>query len=145
MSFGTKLQDARTNKHLTQEQLAGLLGVTRQSVSRWESDVVYPDLAKIVRLSELLGVSTDYLLKNEEFVSENKKPSKFLTDLVGKKVTLGFYDTDEPLVFPERNESMTVLAVDSSYMKVSVHNAKKNTDREIDLPLSEISSVCIEV
>ena len=50
MSTGTRIAQARKKQNLTQEQLAEQLGVTRQSVSRWESDAAYPETDKLVRL-----------------------------------------------------------------------------------------------
>ena len=58
MSIGNKIANARKEKHLTQEQLADLMGVSRQSVSRWESDQAYPEMEKIVRLAEVLAVTS---------------------------------------------------------------------------------------
>ena len=55
MSMGSKLAQARRKNNLTQEQLAEKLGVTRQAVSRWESDAAYPETDKIVRLSPAAG------------------------------------------------------------------------------------------
>ena len=64
MQFSGKLAELRRRKGLSQEQLADLLGVTRQSVSKWESGSAMPELAKLVALSELFGVSVDYLVKD---------------------------------------------------------------------------------
>lgn len=66
MSLGGKIAELRRQKGWSQENLAERLGVTRQSVSKWESDTSVPDLDKIVSLSDLFGVSTDYLIKNDE-------------------------------------------------------------------------------
>lgn len=66
MTLGEKLARLRREKNYTQEQLAELLGVSRQSVSKWESDVSYPETEKLLRLGELYGCSMDYLLKNHE-------------------------------------------------------------------------------
>ena len=63
MSIGEKIVEARRAKNLTQEQFAELLGVTRQSISRWEQNQAYPEMEKILHLSDILGVSCDYLLK----------------------------------------------------------------------------------
>ena len=49
----------------TQEQLADILGVSRQSVSKWESDISYPETEKLIELGKLFECSMDYLLKNE--------------------------------------------------------------------------------
>lgn len=65
MTFGEKLSALRRREGWSQEQLAGRLGVTRQSVSKWESGQAAPELGKLVALSELFGVSVDYLVKDE--------------------------------------------------------------------------------
>lgn len=62
MTFGEKIQILRRQKGLSQEQLADELLVSRQAVSKWELDSSLPDTAKIIQLSKLFGVSTDYLL-----------------------------------------------------------------------------------
>ncbi len=63
MKFGEKLQTLRRAKGLSQEQLAEALGVTRQAVSKWELNASLPDVEKLLVLSDLFQVSTDYLLK----------------------------------------------------------------------------------
>ncbi len=64
MQFCEKLMELRRKAGLSQEQLADRLGVTRQSVSKWESGAAMPELGKLIALSELFGVSIDYLVKD---------------------------------------------------------------------------------
>lgn len=64
MKLGQKIAQLRKKSHLSQEALAQKMNVSRQAVSKWESNQSIPDIEKIVDLSELFGVSTDYLLKN---------------------------------------------------------------------------------
>lgn len=64
MILAEKIIDLRKKNGWSQEQLADKLGVSRQSISKWESAQSTPDMKKIVALSELFGVSTDYLLKD---------------------------------------------------------------------------------
>lgn len=66
MTFSEKISALRKQKGWSQEELAEKLMVTRQAVSKWESAQSMPDLDKLVQLSEALGVSTDYLLKDEQ-------------------------------------------------------------------------------
>lgn len=66
MTFSEKTSALRKQKGWSQEELAEKLMVTRQAVSKWESAQSMPDLDKLVQLSEALGVSTDYLLKDEQ-------------------------------------------------------------------------------
>ena len=70
MIFADKLIALRKQHGLSQEQLAEKLNVSRQSVSKWEGAQSIPDINKIIQLSQIFGVSTDYLLKDE---LENEK------------------------------------------------------------------------
>lgn len=65
MILADKIIEERKKNGWTQEDLAQKLGVSRQSVSKWESAGAIPDLKKIIQLADLFGVSTDYLLKDE--------------------------------------------------------------------------------
>lgn len=65
MNISEKILKLRKEKGLSQEAFAEKLGVSRQSVSKWESSGSLPDIDKIIAMSELFGVSTDYLLKDE--------------------------------------------------------------------------------
>lgn len=66
MDFSEKLLTLRKANDLTQEQLAEKLDVSRQSISKWESGQATPELEKIVTLSAIFNVTTDYLLKSSE-------------------------------------------------------------------------------
>lgn len=65
MIFADKLIQLRKKSGWSQEELAEQLGVTRQAVSKWEGGQSIPDLERLMALSRLFGVSTDYLLKDE--------------------------------------------------------------------------------
>lgn len=65
MTFGEKLQYLRKEQNWTQEQLAEQIGISRQSLSKWELDAATPDTEHVVRLSRLFGVSTDALLLDD--------------------------------------------------------------------------------
>ena len=66
MEFAEKLITLRKSRELTQEQLAEQLNVSRQSISKWESGQVIPEVEKIVELSKVFDVTVDYLLKPSE-------------------------------------------------------------------------------
>lgn len=80
MIFADKLISLRKRAGWSQEELANQLDVTRQSVSKWEGAQSIPDLDKIVQLSRLFGVTTDYLLKDEleepESAPEDPTPAR---------------------------------------------------------------------
>ncbi len=63
MTTGEKISEGRKKLGLTQQQFADELGVTRQAVSRWESDFAFPETDKLIKMSEMFGCTTDYLLK----------------------------------------------------------------------------------
>ena len=65
MILADKIIELRKKNGWSQEELAEKLDVSRQSVSKWESAQSVPDMGRIVKLSELFGVSTDYLLKDD--------------------------------------------------------------------------------
>lgn len=62
MTTGQKIAQCRKEKGLTQKELAAELGVTRQAVSRWESDLAFPETDTFVKMSKLFGVTLDYLV-----------------------------------------------------------------------------------
>ena len=62
MSIGEKITMQRKIRGMSQEALANEMDVTRQAVSRWETGDATPDVDKVIQLSKLFGVSTDYLL-----------------------------------------------------------------------------------
>lgn len=66
MTLGEKLAMYRKQNNYTQEQLAELLGVSRQAVSKWESDLAYPETDKLIKLSDMYGCSLDYLIKDKQ-------------------------------------------------------------------------------
>lgn len=67
--IGSKIQAARLEKKLTQEQVAERLGVSRQTISNWENAKSYPDIISVIKMSECYNVSLDYLLKGEALMN----------------------------------------------------------------------------
>ena len=65
-NFGTRLQEARIASGLQRRDVAEKLNVSPSAVSQWESEKVCPDIGNLVRLSDLYGVSLDWLLKGEK-------------------------------------------------------------------------------
>ncbi len=84
MTFGEKLQVLRKSRGLSQEQLAEVLEVSRQAVSKWELNASMPDAEKIVEISRRFSVSTDYLLKNE-LEEEPAAPAAGVADWAERK------------------------------------------------------------
>lgn len=74
MGFPQKLQEYRRTRELSQEGLASQLGVSRQSVSKWEQGLSFPETEKLIELSSMMGVSIDSLLKEKEDRAEILPP-----------------------------------------------------------------------
>lgn len=70
MTLSKKITEERKKKGWSQEDLADKLGISRQAVSKWESSSSVPDLQKVVLMADLFEVSTDYLLKDNEYTDE---------------------------------------------------------------------------
>ena len=81
MKIGSKIKEQRLKKGWTQEQLAGLLNVSRSAVSSWEVSRNYPDLEMIVALSDLFDISLDQLLREDTE----------MTKAVSKKIRMNKY------------------------------------------------------
>lgn len=87
MTFAEKLKSIRKQAGMSQEQLAEKLGVSRQAVTKWETDTGIPDIENIMAISALFDISIDELLSNERGV---KKTTEYLFESVTE------YDIDEP-------------------------------------------------
>ena len=70
MEIGSKLKNARNNIGLTQEQVAEVLGVSRQTISNWENNKSYPDIISVIKMSDIYSISLDHLLKEENSMKQ---------------------------------------------------------------------------
>jgi len=66
MNLSERIQTLRKSKGMSQEQLADKIGVSRQAISKWESGQIAPEIDKVILMSDIFQVTTDYLLKGEE-------------------------------------------------------------------------------
>lgn len=92
MGLGEKLYDLRREKHLSQEEVAEKLNVTRQTVSKWETNQSTPDFDKIAPLCALYGISADELLtgvKKEETVCHENTEDRKLENQRKKAMAIG--------------------------------------------------------
>lgn len=77
MTFGERLYELRKEKNISQEALAELLDVSRQSISKWENDKAYPEMTRLLFMSDYFGVSLDYLMRGTQ--TEENIPNTDLT------------------------------------------------------------------
>lgn len=80
MTLGQKMKLLLKENHMTQEDLAEKLEVSRQAVGKWVNDKGIPEVGKLVQISNLFGVSTDYLLKENYPLKEENNENKPATD-----------------------------------------------------------------
>ena len=93
MNLADRIQYLRKQKGYSQEDLADKVGVSRQAVSKWESEQSTPDLEKVIAMSELFEVTTDYLLKGieplpKDVTQPKKKPNASIFSLAGTAFNL---------------------------------------------------------
>ena len=117
MILADKIINERKKNGWSQEELAEQLGVSRQSISKWEGAQAIPDIQKIIKMAELFGVSTDYLLKDEI----------------------------EPEGFAERMPGVDFGDVMAGYRKVSLEEANEYLDLEEQIAprRANMVSLCI--
>ena len=101
MILADKIIENRKKNGWSQEELADRLGVSRQSVSKWEGAQAVPDMKKIVQMSEIFGVSTDYLLRDD--IEIPAAPETAPVDN-GLEETVRVVDLAEANAFLEYNE-----------------------------------------
>ena len=86
MTFGEKLKKLRTEAHLTQEELAEKLFVSRTAISKWESDRGYPNIESLKELAKFFSVTVDDLLSTDEVLTiaeeDSKQKEKHFRDLI---------------------------------------------------------------
>ncbi|MBO4471516.1 MAG: helix-turn-helix transcriptional regulator [Clostridia bacterium] len=110
MIFADKLIDLRKKNGWSQEELAEKLNVSRQAVSKWEGAQSIPDMTRIIQLSELFHVSTDYLLKDEIEQAEGAVVSQDDTADIAAR-TIGMEEANTFLKIKEENSRRVAVAV----------------------------------
>ncbi len=149
MQTGIQIAEARRRKNLTQEQLAELMEVTRQTVSRWEAGASYPEMEKIVRLADILEVSCDDLLRpdassRDQRVSDGGRVSskqelrlvtRLLVEAKDKPARLNFFDDEEDMDLC--GKTCVITDFDGAWARVEYKSGKK-----IQCKLVPLSSIC---
>jgi transcriptional regulator with XRE-family HTH domain len=92
MSFADNLQSIRKEKHLSQEEFAERIGVSRQAVSKWEQGSGYPETEKLLIISKELNVSLDYLMLGENKTTEKEQALSPNIIVPTGKITIKSYD-----------------------------------------------------
>ena len=110
MTLGEKLSKLRKEYNYTQEQLAEILGVSRQSISKWESDIAYPETDKLIELGKLFECSMDYLLK-DNITEKNGTQSSYFNESVKELSKKALSDKNKHKMKKMLKISVIILAV----------------------------------
>ena len=89
MTFGKIVQDIRKSSSLSQEEFGELFNVTRQSVSKWETDAAMPELDTLIKIADYSNLSIDYLLGREQKNSDEIKTNLKKVQQIKMKFRLG--------------------------------------------------------
>ncbi|MBR3103989.1 MAG: helix-turn-helix transcriptional regulator [Lachnospiraceae bacterium] len=122
MSFGNNLRLIRRQKGITQGQLADMLHVSRQAVSKWESDNGYPETDKLLMLAKKLRISIDYLLDNRPTDAADEKGMAVIP-ICDNKIAIASYD---------KSQVVNCLSVRYSRIAFSAKNEPKYILEAVD-------------
>lgn len=92
MNLGENIKKLRKEKNLSQEQLAEMLNVSRQAVSKWESGKAYPDIENLILLRDIFNVTLDDLIINE---NKTKSEDTIELDKLSTNNYIGYDEDDE--------------------------------------------------
>lgn len=95
MNFGEKLFKLRKEKGMSQENLADQIGTTRQAISKWENNQGFPEVEKLLQLSNVFEVSVDYLLKDDKTINCSNEKGYY----VSKELTTGYIANEKKVSF----------------------------------------------
>jgi len=140
VTIGEKIIELRKKDKYTQEKLSELIGVSRQTLSNWESNVTSPDLSQAKKIVEIFKISLDDLINNETEI-ECSNNNSILSKLNGKKCFLDIDTYDYRLDF---TTEVTIMDIDSSFIKISFVYKKKNIIKLLDMNLIHSISVIKE-
>lgn len=138
MTFGERLAKARKEKEFTQEELAERLNLSRQTILRWEKNQVFPDISNLKAAAQILDVSFDYLLKENNSEKPTTKASNLLNILIDKQVQLAFFEEYIENYLSVYHKNCLVLDIEDDMVQVQFE--EKNELQMQVLPLSTIQA-----
>lgn len=119
MSFGDNLRETRKQRGITQEELAERLGVSRQAISKWESDAGYPETEKLIAISRELNISLDYLLNDISNVQQTTAEENTVVYAPSGRIAIAAFDGSSvvsclsvkasAILMPGKNEPRFIL------------------------------------
>lgn len=121
MNLGERIKALRKQNNLSQEQLAEKLNVSRQAVSKWESNIAYPDISNLVLLREIFGVTLDYLI-----IDNNTTESKYINEDINSFNNTKLYNIENKSNTNESNNSSS----DKKWYNIKLKTKKRNYEED---------------
>lgn len=135
MNIGNKIVELRKKYNLTQEKLAEKIGVSRQTLSNWESDITSPDLSQAKSLSKHLKISIDELANNDlEIICNDNLKDNVFVKLIGKTCYLNIKE-DLFDLYLSYDTPVKVIDVNSDFIKIEYKKKKEICTKLIDIDL----------
>lgn len=138
MTLGEKIVELRKKFNLTQEKLAEKIGISRQTLSNWESDITSPDIRQAKQLSNIFNISLDDLTSNQV---EVKCSNSILSRLIGETCYLDINDEEVMM----ENKVYKVIDINNDYIKVEFQYKKDTIVKLIDMDLIQSIKVIQKV
>lgn len=130
--FGEKLQELRKKNGLSQEAFAEILDVSRQSVSKWESGKIYPEIDKLIFISEYFNVSVDELIKEPSVNSEEDIMPTSERKVIN--ISKPFAEPPEQDIMPQGYRNVQQSAVPLVNISTDNKKRKKKIKRKLSVP-----------
>lgn len=139
--LGEKLIEFRKIKGYSQQEVADLIDVSRQTISNWESNQGAPTIEKAKQLAELYQISLDDLVGSDvEVMTKHKSISSLFKHIIGKECSIEYGDNEDIFC---RHEHLLVLDVDEDWVKIQFQQTKEGTfnKKEEAIGFIELSKV----
>lgn len=140
MTTGDKIATLRKKKNLTQEQLAEMLNVSRQSVSRWEMDVAFPETEKLIKLGKILECSIDFLLGDGNLVDKSVEAGISVEDCFRFIRECGYFFLATIAEDRPRLRPMGMIYADGKYLYLATDTRKGVYQEMMNNPRVEVGA-----
>lgn len=139
MTLGEKIIEFRKKNNLTQEKLADKIGISRQTLANWESDITSPDIKQAKILASIFEISLDELTNNQIEIKCSNNTNNILCNLINKDCYIDTLEEDFRLT---GSTICKVLNVNNDFIKIEFRYGKDTIIKMIDLNL--VASIRIE-
>lgn len=139
MTLGEKMIELRKKEKMTQEKLASHLGISRQTLSNWESDITSPNIKEAKELASLFKISLDDLLDNQLDI-KCQNSNSILNRLIGETCYIDLLEEDYRI---SSEDPCKVLSIEGNFIKIEFYYEKETVTKLVDLRL--ISAIRKEV